>query len=462
MHHLLLLYEVAGVLHEVQHLGDAIRPAVQAVRIALALAEAHGAGRPVNLRVDKLRAHQLGELRLGLLVIQPDELAEAPRVDLLVVLRDDLDVVLHHALPEHVPPRGGAFVRSLLEDRMALNLGLMGERPSSNLLPQEDLHHSLEDRHLVQLLGLELVELVQHVVLLVVVLCQCKVERMRSQCRFPLSLVCLHAGRVEDGQVTLANIEVPLLMEPITHHVLVVLDLQVLEFFLFQELGVYLLADDLRPHVVLFQKHQAHLVQDVLGLLPRLHGTEGLHLNLLQEVCSFLGVAVGLLHARQHLREACLFDLHEDLALRDVVERRDELELPVPLQGAEPAHGQVHHVRDRAPQLPALLRQQHDVLLELGPLLGVEVELADLAEELGSRDAVGGHAALLLQHQELLHRLLKAARLAHGLRPCQELLRLFAVVLRGLRIIRQAAEDRVQVLRHGCAQWACGAVAAPG
>mmetsp|Transcript_46689 Transcript_46689/g.107941 ORF Transcript_46689/g.107941 Transcript_46689/m.107941 type:complete len:271 (+) Transcript_46689:580-1392(+) len=270
-------------------------------------------------------------------------------------------------------------MRFLLEDLVVLDLRLVRQWPSCDLFPEKYLDEMLEDGDFVQLLGLQLVKLVEHVVLLVVVLCQGQIENVSSEGGLPTGLVSLHAGSVEDGQVALANVKVLLLVQPVPNHILIVLDLQILEVFLFQELGVQLLADDLCAYIVPLQEHQPHLVQDVLRLFPGLHGAEGLHLHLLQEVCGVLSASLSLLHLREHLRQPCALYFDKDLALGDIVERGDELKFLLFVKLIEPAHGQVHHVGDGAPQLPSLLRQHHNMFPEFGPLLGVEEELAYLA-----------------------------------------------------------------------------------
>mmetsp|Transcript_22541 Transcript_22541/g.67639 ORF Transcript_22541/g.67639 Transcript_22541/m.67639 type:complete len:281 (-) Transcript_22541:2-844(-) len=238
-------------------------------------------------------------------------------------------------------------------------------------------------------------------------------------------------------------------MQPIPHHVLVILDFEVLEVFGLEQFGVQLLADDLRPHEVLFAQDQAHLVQDVLGLLPALHRPERLDLHLLEQVRCLLELAFVLFDLRQHPRQTSPFDLHEDLPIRDVAQRADELQHARLLESREPAHDQLDHVRDRALRLAALLRQHHDVLLQLGPLLHIVQDLADLAQEPRCGDAIGGLPGLLLQGEHLFNRLHNSAGLFHGVDAGDDLLHVLAIVLGRLRILRQVPEHGVQVLGHG-------------
>mmetsp|Transcript_19603 Transcript_19603/g.29387 ORF Transcript_19603/g.29387 Transcript_19603/m.29387 type:complete len:208 (+) Transcript_19603:73-696(+) len=204
---------------------------------------------------------------------------------------------------------------------------------------------------------------------------------MCRQRSLPLGLICLYARSVEDCQVALTHVKVLLLMEPVADHVLVVLDLQILELVLVQELGVELLADDLRAHKVLLEEHQAHLVQDVLRLFSGLHSAKRLHLDLLQKVCSFFSLAVGLLHLGEHFCQARPFNLHKDLALRHLVQSGNELEPLILLETIQPSHGKVHHVRDSPPQLSALLGKHHDVLPKLRPLARIKIELTNSTQE---------------------------------------------------------------------------------
>ena len=86
MNHLLLLDEVARVLHEVQHFGDAVRPAIEAVDIGLFLSAFDGPRWPVDTGIDELRATELRKLFLGFLVSETDQLTKPLGVDLLVEL----------------------------------------------------------------------------------------------------------------------------------------------------------------------------------------------------------------------------------------------------------------------------------------------------------------------------------------------------------------------------------------
>mmetsp|Transcript_60263 Transcript_60263/g.118521 ORF Transcript_60263/g.118521 Transcript_60263/m.118521 type:complete len:408 (+) Transcript_60263:99-1322(+) len=388
VHHLLLLDHMTCILDKVQHLRDAVGPVIQAVGVCLSLAELDRACGPVDLRAHKLRAHKLGQLGLGLFVPQADKLAQPLRVDLLVVLGDDLNVVLDDAFLQHRPPRLATLVRLVLEGRMRLDLRLVRERPCGNLLAQENLDDLLKHGHLVQLLGLERVQFVEHILLLVVVRRQSEVQGVRCQGFFPLRLVLLHALRVEYALVRLANIQELLLMQPILNHVAVVLDLKVHEVLGLQKLWIQLSADDLCPHEVLLSKDKAHLVQDVLRLLSPLHRAESLDLDLLQQSSRLLGFAFLLFDLRKHVGEARLLDFDEDLALGDLVQRADHLDLALLVELLEPTHDQVDHVRCRSLQLATLLRQKDHMLLQLRPVPGVIISLADFAEQLRGRNAV--------------------------------------------------------------------------
>jgi len=88
--------------------------------------------------------------------------------------------------------------------------------------------------------------------------------------------------------------------------------LEVLKWVL-QHLGVDLLGDDLSTNVVLLQKANAHLLQDVLRLLLLLHGTKGLHLNLLQDLGSLRDLTLALADVGELEDEAGTLLLNEDL-----------------------------------------------------------------------------------------------------------------------------------------------------
>mmetsp|Transcript_75904 Transcript_75904/g.197714 ORF Transcript_75904/g.197714 Transcript_75904/m.197714 type:complete len:206 (-) Transcript_75904:327-944(-) len=205
---------------------------------------------------------------------------------------------------------------------------------------------------------------------------------MSSQDWFPLGLVSLHGSCVENRQVSLAGIQELFLMQPIFDHVLVVPDLQVLEVICFEQFRIHFFADDLCSNVILFQEHQPHLVQYVLGFFAPLHGTEGLHLHFLQEIRGLLSVALVFFHLGQHFSEPRLLHLNEDFSLCDLVQCADQVQLCLFVKPLQPAHHQVDHVCCRPLQLAPLLGQEHNVLLQFGPVLNVKIRLANLAQQL--------------------------------------------------------------------------------
>mmetsp|Transcript_62058 Transcript_62058/g.116038 ORF Transcript_62058/g.116038 Transcript_62058/m.116038 type:complete len:231 (-) Transcript_62058:403-1095(-) len=230
-------------------------------------------------------------------------------------------------------------MRRVLEDGVLLELVFLGQRPVHDFLLHEDPDHVPVRGDLVQPLRLEAVDLLQHVVVLVVVWRQHQVDAVGRQCILPLRVICFHRRGVEDRQHALGHIKELLLVQPVSDHVLIVPNLQVLEIVRIQELWVDLPADDLGTNEILLCQDQAHLIEDILSLLPSLHGAERLDLDFLDEAGGFVDLALFLLHVGKHRREAGFLHLHENLALRHLVQRVDEVQTLLLLQPIQPAHG---------------------------------------------------------------------------------------------------------------------------
>lgn len=265
----------------------------------------------------------------------------------------------------------------------------------------------------------------------------------------PLCLVLLDTRCVVDLSVVLADLEVLGRVEAPEDHEAVETEFEVLDrllavsflstlpsgrktgakrahlvLLLREPLAVDPLRDDGQLVPVGLDLEQTHLLEDKVDLLAPFHRAKGLDLQLLEEVGRGGDVARGLLDRRQHPRHTRSWYLEVDLftgkavphamsapvppfwraavwrpetersrethlALRDLPERLDQVQLCLPLELGEVGHGLVDHLLRGLPELAVLAGEDANVVVEELPLLLLVQNRDGRDEDAGGGSEVG-------------------------------------------------------------------------
>ena len=239
--------------------------------------------------------------------------------------------MLNHTVPKIVPALLAAHFIQLKIDGLHelpledfFNLG-----PAKQLVRCETLDQITVERQLCQFLVCK--DFVDLVRLLVVKWRQHDKDDHILQHLFPLSLVALDCLGAIHLQKVFADIHIAIIVETKFHHEIKVAQLEVLQqsqlvscdkgqmgylvFLLIEKFGMYLAADDLSAHIVLLYQAEAHLFEDKVRLLPLIHRTKGLNLELMQNVSCLCDLALTFLELRKLARKTCALHFHKDLKL---------------------------------------------------------------------------------------------------------------------------------------------------
>ena len=102
-HHLLFRNQMIDPLQQSQQALHAPTPLIQHLVRIPHLGETDDPSRAVDLRVHRLRRHQLADVRLRFLLVEIEQLGEPAHLDARVVFGDDADVVFDDAFAEVLP-----------------------------------------------------------------------------------------------------------------------------------------------------------------------------------------------------------------------------------------------------------------------------------------------------------------------------------------------------------------------
>lgn len=203
----------------------------------------------------------------------------------------------------------------------------------------------------------------------------------------------MHRGYIENLSVVLARIQIPVLALGQDDLLLVVSQFQrrcVVSAL--KVLGADLPAKNACLSPILSRYAQSNLVEDELGLLLSVHGTERLHLQLAQYVTGSLDITiVVLLQVGQNLGDAGTLNLNEYLALGDCAQGLDDLDLSVDIRDiTEEVDDGLDHLLYSLLELAMFLGQHGDLVAENIPIAGGLAESNDSNEESGSGCKIGG------------------------------------------------------------------------
>lgn len=119
-HHLLLGDQVINPLQMTQQALHVRTPLIQYIISISWLRKVDNPSRTINLSVHRLRSNQLADVFLGLIFGKIEQLGQARHLDTGIVLCDDPDIVLDHALAKILPALVsllvGGLVRCGVED----------------------------------------------------------------------------------------------------------------------------------------------------------------------------------------------------------------------------------------------------------------------------------------------------------------------------------------------------------
>mmetsp|Transcript_3423 Transcript_3423/g.8648 ORF Transcript_3423/g.8648 Transcript_3423/m.8648 type:complete len:216 (+) Transcript_3423:522-1169(+) len=210
----------------------------------------------------------------------------------------------------------------------------------------------------------------QHVTLLIAVLRQYQKDNHVTERFLPTSSIGLHNRGVVDGVVALRQLEVLIVVEVESVQQGVEAQLDLLEVFTLEMLGVDLLAKNRRSDPLLAVKAEPNLLQDEVHLLLALHGAVRLDLHLLQHLGSPGNVALVFLDLRKNPGQTSPLQLSVDLALRHGAEGVDQGELVFHVRRLiEVLHAFLHYLRHHLLELPSALHKNRNTVVQGGPVV---------------------------------------------------------------------------------------------
>ena len=285
--------EVSCRLNQVQEAGDVGSPVREDGLGGLLSGEAYNVVGPVDLGVDAAIRYHAGNLRLERGRFQAQQLSESLAMAPTVVQRSDPDVVLNNAGVERLLPVCIEVRAADRKGRHGLKFGLVLERVINNFLGKQKLDGVLAGLDLLQI-GIQ-VDAVQHVLLLVAVLAEGKVNDGALEGLSPLSLVGLDRGGRVNIVIILGKLEGILLVAVIFRHEGEIFDLVVLHPLLVDGLLIDLASNDRRADVVLLPERESHLLEDELDLLALRQRAVRFDVNVLKHICRGRDVPIFLL-----------------------------------------------------------------------------------------------------------------------------------------------------------------------
>mmetsp|Transcript_23479 Transcript_23479/g.66444 ORF Transcript_23479/g.66444 Transcript_23479/m.66444 type:complete len:305 (+) Transcript_23479:432-1346(+) len=243
-------------------------------------------------------------------------------MDAAVVQAGDADIVLDDACVEHVLP----VLRQVpfRECWPRFYFGLVGERVCDQLLLEEQFDKRIAGRHLFQVGILRYV--MEHVLLLVAVRTHGQKEDRCLQRWLPIFVVfCVGAARV-DFMVAFGQFEsIQGMAAMIFGQERVVFDFVFRHALLLELLLRDLSRNDGGAHKVLLPQREPHLLQDEFHLFLLGERSVGLNVHFLQHISGATDISVLFLDDRQSACQPRAFSLQEDLPVRDITQRDDQL-----------------------------------------------------------------------------------------------------------------------------------------